>query len=328
MAQHAPPATLQATLDEEAVVSTIIVGVDASEHSRDAVAFARELQELSGASVLLAAAYPYSAGLDGPADPALRAGLEAEANRLLEELGRTFGEAVQTRAIPDMSPARALHELAEDERAALLIVGSSHRGAAGQVLVGSTAMRLIHGAPCAVAVVPSEYRVVGLEPRFDQVGCALDRSPEAHVALGVAAAAARMRDATLRVIHGFDPTEYATPAVAYAPAYAYARPELERRATAELQRAVDGLPAGVRAEAALVSGDAADVLAAESAGLDLLFVGSRGYGPHRAVLAGSVTQRLLRRAECPVVVLPRGAEQALARTFAGVRSRDGAPTSR
>ena len=46
-----------------------------------------------------------------------------------------------------------------------------------------------------------------------------------------------------------------------------------------------------------------DVLAAEPARLDLLFVGSCGYGPHRAVLAGSVTQRLLQKAECPVVVL-------------------------
>lgn len=308
-------------------MSRIIVGVDASEHSRDAVAFARELHEASGAQVLLAVAYPYSPRLDGPADPALRETLEVEANALLEEMGRTFGDAVETRAIADLSPARALHELAEDEGAALLVVGSSHRGRTGQVLVGSTAMRLIHGAPCAVAVVPNGYRVVGLEPRFDQVGCALDTSPEAHVALGVAAAAARMRDATLRVIHAFDPAEYMTPAVVYAPAYAYARPELERRAAEELQRAIDGLAPGTRTETALVQGDAARVLTAESARLDLLFVGSRGYGPHRAVLAGSVVQRLLRNAECPVVVLPRGAEQALSHTFAGARSRNGTPTS-
>jgi nucleotide-binding universal stress UspA family protein len=191
------------------------------------------------------------------------------------------------------------------------------------VLIGSTATRLIHGAPCAVAVVPSEYRVVGLEPRFDRVGCALDASAEAHVTLGVSAAVARARDATLRVIHAFDPADYVTAAVVYAPAYTYARDDLERRAREDLQRAVDALPGEVRAEPVLQDGRAAAVLSAESAGLDLLFVGSRGYGPLRAVLAGSVTQHLLCDAQCPVVVLPRGAEQPIGRVFArGVTTGD------
>jgi nucleotide-binding universal stress UspA family protein len=302
-------------VDEESVVSKIIVGVDASVHSEDAVAFARELHRAGLAEVLLASAYGYSPRLDGPEDLALRAQLEAAAEERLQALAETFGGAVETRAIPESSPARALHELGEDEGAVLLVVGSSHRSRRGQVLIGSTATRLIHGAPCAVAVVPSEYRVVGLEPRFDRVGCALDASAEAQIALGVAAAVAQARDAELSVIHAFDPAEYATPAVVYAPAYAYAREDLERRAREDLQRAVDALPHGIRAEAVLETGRAAAVLAAASGRLDLLFVGSRGYGPLRAVLAGSVTQHLLRDAECPVIVLPRGAEQPIGALF-------------
>lgn len=304
-------------------MTKIIVGVDASVHSEDAVAFARELHRSGLAEVLLASAYPYSPGLDGPADPALRARLEEAAEERLKALAGTFGAPVDTRAIPESSPARALHELAEDEQAVLLVVGSSHRSRRGQVLIGSTATRLIHGSPCAVAVVPSEYRVVGLEPRFDRVGCALDASAEAHIALGVAAGVAEARDATLAVIHAFDPAEYATPAVVYAPTYAYTKEELERHAREELQRAVDGLPDGIRAEAVLEDGRAAAVLAAESARLDLLFVGSRAYGPLRAVLAGSVTQHLLRDAECPVVVLPRGAEQPIGQAFRARESTTG-----
>lgn len=296
-------------------MSKIIVGVDATEHSEDAVAFARELHDATGAPVILACAYPYPARLDGPADPALRDKLEAEAGEILRPLANAFGAGAEVRAIPDTSPARALHELAEDEGAALLVVGSSHRSRAGQVLVGSTAMRLIHGAPCAVAVIPSGYRVVGLEPRFDEIGCAFDWSAEAHVALDVAAAAARTRNATLRVIRAFDPADYASPALIHAPASGYPRTDLERRAREEVQAAVDALADDIRVEPVLEAGPAADVLAAESARLDLLFVGSRGYGPHRAVLAGSVVQRLLRNAECPVVVLPRGVEQKLGRTF-------------
>jgi nucleotide-binding universal stress UspA family protein len=46
-------------------------------------------------------------------------------------------------------------------------------------------------------------------------------------------------------------------------------------------------------------------LADASATLDLLIVGSRSYGPLRAVLLGAVTRRLIPVAHCPVMVVPR-----------------------
>jgi nucleotide-binding universal stress UspA family protein len=57
--------------------------------------------------------------------------------------------------------------------------------------------------------------------------------------------------------------------------------------------------------------DPADFLIAASANLDLLVCGSRGYGPRRAVLMGGVTRRVAAEAQCPVIVLVRGAETGL-----------------
>ena len=45
--------------------------------------------------------------------------------------------------------------------------------------------------------------------------------------------------------------------------------------------------------------------------VDLLVSGSRGYGPLRAVLVGTVSQAMILKAHCPVMVVPRGAENAL-----------------
>jgi Universal stress protein family len=42
-----------------------------------------------------------------------------------------------------------------------------------------------------------------------------------------------------------------------------------------------------------------------------LFAGSRGYGPLRAVMLGSVTRRVASQARCPVIVLARGMETPL-----------------
>ena len=57
--------------------------------------------------------------------------------------------------------------------------------------------------------------------------------------------------------------------------------------------------------------DPADVLIERSHEVDLLVIGSRGYGPLRSVLLGGVSGRVIRDAACPVIVVPRGAEVPL-----------------
>ena len=57
--------------------------------------------------------------------------------------------------------------------------------------------------------------------------------------------------------------------------------------------------------------DPFDVLVRLSEHIDLLVCGSRGYGPVRAVLLGAVSHRLVTKARCPLVVVPRGRESRL-----------------
>jgi nucleotide-binding universal stress UspA family protein len=54
-------------------------------------------------------------------------------------------------------------------------------------------------------------------------------------------------------------------------------------------------------------GEPAEELAAFSAGLDLLVVGSRSYGPVGRLFNGSTSNYLERHARCPLLVLPRSA---------------------
>jgi nucleotide-binding universal stress UspA family protein len=72
-----------------------------------------------------------------------------------------------------------------------------------------------------------------------------------------------------------------------------------------LDRELTRLAAAVPCRAEARIGDPAVELAEASRGLDLLVCGSHGRGPLRAVLLGSVTERLLRIAGCPVVIVPR-----------------------
>ena len=72
-------------------------------------------------------------------------------------------------------------------------------------------------------------------------------------------------------------------------------------------------------------GHPANDLVSQSEDADLLVLGSRGYGPRRAVLLGGVSGRVVRRAACPVVVVPRDAETPLEDLFQPASTGRGDP---
>ena len=89
----------------------------------------------------------------------------------------------------------------------------------------------------------------------------------------------------------------------------------EARAREYLAETASTLAADVPTEPVVAVGAPEQVLADESKTADLVVVGSRGYGPHRAVLLGSVSGRLVRESASPVLVVPRGIEAPLEELF-------------
>jgi nucleotide-binding universal stress UspA family protein len=78
----------------------------------------------------------------------------------------------------------------------------------------------------------------------------------------------------------------------------------QEAARADFDAAItDALGADPVIEKRLVEGDAGDVLVSESAGADLVVVGSHGRSGIKAVLLGSVSRHVVERAACPVVVV-------------------------
>jgi nucleotide-binding universal stress UspA family protein len=82
--------------------------------------------------------------------------------------------------------------------------------------------------------------------------------------------------------------------------------EVRKAARDALDAAVAGLPGGVQTTGELLFGEVVDELAmAADRGVDLLVCGSRGYGPVRRVLLGTVSSALVRQASVPTLVVPR-----------------------
>ena len=82
--------------------------------------------------------------------------------------------------------------------------------------------------------------------------------------------------------------------------------EVRKEYQEALDRALAGLPEELRATGELLYGEVVDELSVVGErGVDLLVCGSRGYGPVRRVLLGTVSSALLRQASVPVLVVPR-----------------------
>jgi nucleotide-binding universal stress UspA family protein len=227
---------------------------------------------------------------------------------------KAFGVKAEVRVLRSSSAAKALHEEAERSGAALLVVGSSRQGEKNRLHLGSTADRLIHGAPCPIAVVPREWQPKG---HLDEIGVAYVDTDEGREALRAAYALARTGGARLRVLTVIQPSARMA-LEAEAPhdgqrGKSVEDVEGEHMLMAEraVHRELDGLEGDVEVEVDVHDGDPADVLVHVSEHLDMLVCGSRGYGPLRAVLLGSVSRRVADEARCPVLVLPRGVKSSL-----------------
>ena len=189
----------------------------------------------------------------------------------------------------------------------MIVVGSSPRGARRRISPGSTGERLLHGAICPVAVAPRGMRERPPDTPVRRIGVAYIDSPEAGEARRVAAELAAATNASLTLYTVVGPrSEVVAPVIGRDAEISFLK-SVREGARAALDEALAALPEGVTATAELLEGDVVDELASlDEREIDVLVMGSRGYGPVRRVLLGGVARRLIRRAACPLIVVPRG----------------------
>jgi nucleotide-binding universal stress UspA family protein len=203
--------------------------------------------------------------------------------------------------VGDTSPARALHRMAEEDNADLLVVGSTHRGQVGRVLVGGVTAGVLHHAPCPVAVAPLGYATRAVAPTT--IGVGYDGGDEARHALRLAGELAKASGAQVRILAAVTTPIRATTVDAYEPDWLDGAREESRAEVDEAQQILERM--GVLSSGDVVVGLAVEELAELSNEVDLIVVGSRGWGPVRRLLLGNTSERLVREAACPIIAVPR-----------------------
>ena len=270
----------------------VVVGIDENPGSRDALALARTLLSKDGRLTL--AHVHHGDPQMRTVNPDRAATERTRARQLLETVGAETGDDARLTSTGASSVGRGLHEIAEHDDADLLVVGSSAHSLFGHATLSAHTRDALNGAPCAVALAPSGHRERPVVIR--EIGVGYDGSPESEHAVVVAR---QLADELGAKVSAFE-------AIALPVELVEGSGPADEKIDRCLARARERIAAlGVEPHAAY--GHAAEELALYSASLDLLVLGSRGYGPIGRLIHGSTSQHVAQTARCPLLVLARAA---------------------
>ena len=142
-------------------MGTIVVGIDGSAGSQEALRFAAAEARLRKAKLKLVAAWTLTyvaapIGMMAPIDDALLPELQGNARAVLDEaVAAVLGDATDIeleKIIAEGSAAQVLVEAAQG--ADLLVVGTRGHGGFAGLLLGSVSQQIAHHAPCPIVIVP------------------------------------------------------------------------------------------------------------------------------------------------------------------------------
>jgi nucleotide-binding universal stress UspA family protein len=270
----------------------VLVGVDGRPTGRDAIALATHLLDTGGKLTLAHVHSDVLSPLHAAAPDAVEE--EHQASYALLERERAAAEvSADLVSVTAVRPGGGLHEQAEEMHADLLVVGSCSRGAFGRVMIGDDTRAALNGAPCAVAMASRGY--AEHPTPFARIGVGYNDSPESAAALALAREVAEPTRASIHVLQVVPIASYAYGGAVPMGAFVEEMLEDANKNLAELPdvegRAVSGLPG--------------EELAGFGDQVDLLVVGSRGYGPLKRLVLGSTTMFLERHGRSSLLVPPR-----------------------
>lgn len=292
-------------MTQETGDARILVGVDGSKTSDQAVDWAAEEARQRGATLRVVHVFPADsrgAIRDRSVWAAGQRLVSAAADRARQRLGSTAVVA----ELLEGPPAEAL--VTESQRSSLVVVGSRGHGGFAALLLGSTSVDLASHAACPVAVIrgPGSETTAPVGTADSPMVVGVDDSPGAERALEYTFARASERAAPVVAVAAWQlPTSFS----------AYAASELLRTDSGELERKVqdrldrvlaplqERYPA-VDVERRAVSAHPITALV-DASGEDAqcVVVGSRGRGNLKGMLLGSISQGVLRHAQSPVIVV-------------------------
>lgn len=288
---------------------TILVPLDGSRTALRAAPYAAALAALGEPSrVVLFMALPTREQPDSPLDGRTRDRWERAANlrlrssaRRLRSLGVKDVEVEVRWGVQDDDEILAA---AQRHGASLIVMGTHGRGGLSRALLGSVAMGVLQHSPVPCVFVPPGPRVA--EARLQRALLAVDGTElsEQTIPLAKDLAKAGVKISVLRVVPpAATLVPFAMPGVeGYMPISVM--DDMTAAAEANVKDIVAQFPAGAAQGEVLIGAPARAITDyAERNTIDLIIMTTHGRGVVGRMLLGSVTDRVMRTAKAPVLVV-------------------------
>ena len=275
----------------------ILVAFDGSESSKNALKEACHLsKEEKAIIVLLVVVPPYEGDLDLLAISDVKEKLETLGNKLLDEgeqIAKNENVTIQ-KVLEYGEPYEEIVSVAEKENCDLIIMGRKGLGGVEIELVGSVTARVIGHTKKDVLVIPE-----GSKLSWNKILVASDNSPNSRPALEKAFEIAKEHSSSIAAVTVvYIDTDFFT---------------ISHKLIEEMKEQAKKHLEELKAEAASKGLDLALIVkegephegiinAAEEFGADLIVMGSHGRTGLKRLLMGSVTEKVLGFAVCPVLV--------------------------
>jgi len=288
-------------------IKTILVPTDFSEHADKALESAEILAKPLGAQIHLLHVVHLPVQAVTPEMAVVPVGfwqdLREHAERKTAELKKKVeaqGLRCTTEIVEDV-PGFAIAAAAKRANADLIVMGSRGLTGVKHALLGSVAERTVRTAACPVLTVKQDG---GGALRLRTILVPMDFSDSAHRALDLAKELAKSGPAHLILVHA-----YYVPVELEQYLIQKGDPVLERLSasvTKDLEKILTGLQdAGLSSE--YITGNGAPerliIELAKSKHADLIAMGTHGRRGLSHLLLGSVAERVVRTAECPVLTV-------------------------
>jgi nucleotide-binding universal stress UspA family protein len=230
--------------------------------------------------------------------------------QLVDLKGRAEGRgiAVTTRVATGI-PSEEVISAAREEDSDLIVVGTRGKTGLAHILLGSTAERVIRGAPCPVLSVRTDSadledeRVLARPVRLERILVPVDFSDCSLDALEYAVVVAQQAKASLMLLHVLEPVSYG---LDFTLSHVRTREHVRESWTKRLQELTSSHQhSHVAMEFQLRGGLPADSIldSAQTLPCDLIVMGTHGRRGISHALSGSVAEAVLRKSHCPVIAV-------------------------
>ena len=228
---------------------------------------------------------------------------EAQARDYLSET--SVDVATSYRAVTGRSVSSALVDAVHELDGSTLVVGSSADGPENRIVTGSTADKLLHSAPVALAIAPRGYRSVAAHG-ISRLTCAFSDSASSARMVGLAVDLAKQLGTTVRVASfGVRNSTMYPPEIGLTAEDSVLDSWAGQAAAAQQRLVTDGvIGADVPRVIGTGSGWDESVASLDWQPGELLALGSSAMGPLARVFLGSRAAKLVRASPVPVLVLP------------------------